>query len=76
MIGGIAEGRKPVGTNLLLGGKVQKGVHPERVRTVPDVIEGGAALPGGPDLPGGVLRLRQAVLTQFFVSGLQAERRC
>lgn len=75
VIGGVAEGRQPAGTDLLLGGQVQEGVHLQRVLAVPDVVQGAAALSAGPDLPGGELRLREAATAQFFVGRVQAERR-
>lgn len=75
MVGWIAKGREPVWPNLFLSRHVQNCVHSQSILSVPDVVQSGAAFPRGPDLPRGVLWLRQPALTEFLIGRVQTKRR-
>lgn len=73
VVRGVVVGREAVWSNLFLCGNVQQPLHAQRVTGVPDVVQGAAALSGGPDLPGGIGWLRLSVRAQQLVCRVQAE---
>lgn len=71
MVWRVVEGRQPVGPNLFLCRHVQNSLYPERVFSVPNIVQGATTLPCGPDLPRRVFRLRRTVLAEFFIGRVQ-----